>query len=305
MSLLVDIIEGAVNDQVRLQTLLRKCLVLAAKLKNERLALWASRELNGYGSEDQLPPYRSLGVQSKGFMLGPFQAQINDQPLAAGLLKPEHRDFATKALMREPIASYETMVGSLSEGSFRCYWPGDLVAMYQSVFAQGWVLNRAWQEISPGNLAAIVDTVRTRLLQFALEIQEEIGENAQDLSQAAPELVEKAVGTIIYGGYNVIANAITGGVRIHTQQMVVEGDFNSLANMLREAGVPALNITELEKAVAQDRAAGAEKGFGERIAKWLAKSGSYVARKAGDAAMDGSKQVLTAAVLAYLGIASS
>lgn len=137
MSLLKEIIDGAVDEDVRLQTLLRKCLILATKLKNERLRVWAVSELNGYEDKRELPPYRSLDVQSKGFMLGPFQAQIDDQPLAAGVMKPEHREYATKAFMMEPIASYETMASDKSDGSFRSYWPGDLVAMYQSKFAQG------------------------------------------------------------------------------------------------------------------------------------------------------------------------
>jgi hypothetical protein len=304
MSLLTEIIDGAADDAVRLQTLLRKCLILAAKLKNERLRVWASSELNGYENKEELPPYRCLDVQSKGFLLGPFQSQINDQPLATGVMKPEHRDFATKAFLMDPIAAYETMAGDKSEGSFRSDWPGDLVAMYQSKFAKGWVLNRAWQELSLGNIVAIVDTVRTRLLQFTLEIQDEIGDETDDLAQAAPDKVERAVGTIIYGGYNVVAGLITGDVRIQTQQMVVEGDFISLSNALAATGVPQDKIKELERAVEQDRAAGAEKGFGERVRGWMSKAGSYTARAAGEAASHVSKEAITAAVLAYFGLGS-
>ena len=48
MQLLDEIIEDAVNDKVNLSVLLRKCLVLAHQLKNDKLKAWAEYELNGY-----------------------------------------------------------------------------------------------------------------------------------------------------------------------------------------------------------------------------------------------------------------
>ena len=48
MQLLEEIIELAVDDNGSLSALLRKCLVLSFRLKNERLRMWADKELDGY-----------------------------------------------------------------------------------------------------------------------------------------------------------------------------------------------------------------------------------------------------------------
>jgi hypothetical protein len=47
--LLDEIIDLAVDSKQPVTALLRKCIVLAHQLKNERLRKWANEELNGYG----------------------------------------------------------------------------------------------------------------------------------------------------------------------------------------------------------------------------------------------------------------
>jgi AbiTii len=48
MSLLDEIVDLSVKDDEKVSVLLRKCLVLAAKIKNDKLKEWAQHELNGY-----------------------------------------------------------------------------------------------------------------------------------------------------------------------------------------------------------------------------------------------------------------
>lgn len=53
--LLDDIINLATDDRQSITVLLRKCIVLPHQLKNERLNVWANKELNSYPSEKELP----------------------------------------------------------------------------------------------------------------------------------------------------------------------------------------------------------------------------------------------------------
>ena len=129
----------------------------------------------------------------------------------------------------------------------------------------------------PG-MAALVDTVRNRLLEFALEIQGEIGETEIPLEQITPESVEKAVTTIIYGGHNVVAGKIAGDVQQIGEFNVLQGDFHSLARALEEVGVPVDEIDALERAIAEDKEAGEGKGFGGRTSEWLGKALTYVGK---------------------------
>jgi hypothetical protein len=55
MTLLRDIQEAALDSKVNLADLLRKCKVLAARLKHEEFATWVDWELNGYPERKMLP----------------------------------------------------------------------------------------------------------------------------------------------------------------------------------------------------------------------------------------------------------
>ena len=301
MKQLDEIVELAASDEARLVTILRKCLVVAARLKNDSLRDWATAELNGYPDHLELPDYRITGITAKGFFVGPFGAQINDQPLPSGVLKEEHRWWATTAYLKESVSAYEAMVGGDKNGCAAMHWPADLVVHYQSKFFQGYALNRAWQEIPIGAIVAVVDTVRTRLLQFSLELQGEVG--ADEVAVPSPEVVERSVQTIIYGGTNVVGS-VAGNVQLIGQQLVIQGDLASLQAALKEIGVKGDGIDELSRAIEADREEGAEKGFGTRVAGWLQRAGTYVGKEGAKAGLEVAQKAAMQAVLSYFGLPS-
>ena len=153
----------------------------------------------------------------------------------------------------------------------------------------------------PG-IAGLVDTVRNRLLEFALELQGEIGDTNDPLEQITPESVEKAVTTIIYGGHNVFASNIAGDVKQIGEYNVAQGDFASLARVLEEVGVPADELGALQNAIFEDKKAGEEKGFGARTSEWLGKALTYVGKGGGQVVGGVAKATLTKAVMAYFGM---
>ena len=59
-SLLKEIRDAAVDANVPIANVLRKCAVLGAKLKHNELRDWALQELNGYKDENDLPEYRKV-----------------------------------------------------------------------------------------------------------------------------------------------------------------------------------------------------------------------------------------------------
>lgn len=83
MKLIDDIIAGVTETKEPTSDLLRRCLVLAYKLKNDALKTWVEKELNGYDPAAELPEYRKSTGVAKGLLLGPFGAQLRDQPLVA------------------------------------------------------------------------------------------------------------------------------------------------------------------------------------------------------------------------------
>src|SRR6266849_1075300 len=92
--LLDDIIALATDNKQSITVLLRKCLILAHQLKNDRLKKWATLELNGYPSNDALPDYRITPAQAKGHFTGPGGSAWNRYPIPPALLEEKHRGFA-------------------------------------------------------------------------------------------------------------------------------------------------------------------------------------------------------------------
>lgn len=304
MQLLARIIDGAITDDVKLVTLLRQCLILANDLDNESLKTWATAELNGYPDYKAMPEYRSTQITAKGLFLGPFGAQIPNQPLAPSVLKEAHQFWATTAHLMEPVSSYERLASDPDkDGCATMNWPADLTAAYQTKFIHGYALNRAWQEIPMGAVVGVVDTVRTRILQFALEIQREIGSTKGEEPPASAK-VDQAVQTIIYGGTNIFHSTVGENAQFGGQRLVVEGDFPSLAEHLRQTGVAPEQVDELKKAIESDAADGAGKGFGARVAGWLQGAGSLVGKEGGKAISSTAGKAVTTAVLSYFGMSS-
>lgn len=76
MTLLADIQAAAVDQTHSLSDLLRKCQILAFRLRHEPFKTWVSHELNGYPNDATLPPYRSsMRGEIKANLSGP-SAQV-------------------------------------------------------------------------------------------------------------------------------------------------------------------------------------------------------------------------------------
>lgn len=69
MSLLREIQASAIDGTSDLETLLRKCRVLASRLQNNEFKQWVQSELDGYRDEIEVPEYRHIQSQAYGHFL--------------------------------------------------------------------------------------------------------------------------------------------------------------------------------------------------------------------------------------------
>ena len=207
MKLLDEIIELAAGENNSVATLLRKCLVLSHTLRNDRLKVWAENELNGYATTGpEVPEYRKTAAPAKGFFVGAFGAQINNQPIPPGMLEEKHRRYAESVVLSQPIAAYENTSGS-GGSRFVIEWPANLTMLYHGAFFDGdYVLNRAWQEIPASVFVGLIDTIKTRVLRFALELKDDLGSVSDNLTELPQEKIDQQVTMYIFGGTNVIAS---------------------------------------------------------------------------------------------------
>ena len=174
MGLLQDIQHAATNSERSVTDLLRMAIVLARRLRHDPLAHWARRELDGYfGEASQVPEYRRLknGVLI-GQFLGPFGSAVKNSPIPLDSLPKEVRESIRSMPLVEPIASYEAATGGES-GTLTMPLP-QVVSIFGRLgleYWRGYTLAEAELRFSSGVVRGVIDAVRTRLLEFALEIE--------------------------------------------------------------------------------------------------------------------------------------
>jgi hypothetical protein len=276
--------------------------VLAHTIKNERLKLWAENELNGYDPDDAgIPAYRKTTAAAKGLFVGSFGSQIKNQPIPPGMLEERHRRFAESAVLFQPIASYENVNG---DSRFVIEWPPNLTVLYQAAFFEGhYALNRAWQEIPGSVLVGLIDTIKTRVLRFALELKDDLGSVSDDLNELPQEKIDQRVVTYIFGGTNVIASRdFTQIDSIEIQQ----SDWAALAEALKKRGVQDSAILELKSALDHDSRGGTTPtpGLGKRTADWLKGLGKESGHLVVSVGVEVVKREATKWILEYLGVHS-
>jgi hypothetical protein len=298
-SLLTDIQQAAVDGSQSVATVLRKCAVLASRLKNVDFQKWVSHELNGYPAEADVPNYRKIASQAIGTFIGPFGSQMNNAPIPSAILPEKQRAFGEQVRLRQPIASLEEAAQiNPNKGNLEAPWPGNLIAIMQGKFANGWMLHSASQQIPHGAVTGLVDSVRNRVLEFTLQLEQEIppGKTAA-ISAEIPAKVEHLYQTIING--NVTGNIATGSPGAVQSTNVTEGDIKALAAALKELGVPAGDTKELISIIEKKEDT---QPFGPKTSAWLTKLGKKIGDGSIKVAENVSAGTVAKLILGYFGL---
>jgi hypothetical protein len=299
--LLKDLIDLAADDKQPITTLLRKCIILAHQLKNDRLKIWANEELNGYDTKESLPKYRVIPAAATGLFIGPGWAQMQ-QGIPSGALKKEHRVIAELVYIAQPVSALEDSIKSDSSCGLKFPWNANLVAHYQEILMSDWQLHSAHQSVPKSVLAGILDTVRTRVLNMALEIQSDIGERDEDLKKITPEELKKVDQTIvnnIYGGNLFLSAGQSTMSATSVQQNIIAGDWEHLAKVLQGAGISETELVELSAADQSDG-----RTMGVKVKDWIQKTAPKVLSGGVKVGVEVGKSLLLEYLKQYYGLPS-
>lgn len=255
MDLLDEIISIAVDTKQGLPILLRKCLLLAYHLKNDRLKSWANQELNGYDAGQDLPDYRVMHVGARANFSGPFGAAMRNWPIPPAMLEDRHRGFARRVELRQAISCYETANKS-NDGSMSYMWPGDLCLHYQDRLIDGYALVSAWQSVPASAISGMIDTIRNRTLNMALELKSDIPDtnNIDNETKEGPDKVSQAVTHNIFNApaYFASGESQLNVVTSSQHTVIASGSRDDLDRVLLKSGLSRPDVRELEAAIQQD-----------------------------------------------------
>lgn len=249
MSLLRQIQDAATDSSVDLPTLLRKCKVLAARLGNEDFKRWLDFELSGYQRREDLPEYRILVVNSKGHFNGAFGSGLRNADIPLLCLPEEFREELAHSYMMQPIAGLASTVANSSSGKLQEPWDPNLVAHFGSKIYERMICMQAWKVIPTSSLVAALDTVRTRVLNFVLEIEAQnpaAGEAMANESPLPPDAVQQIFNTYISGN---VQNLSSGSTNVSQHAEFQNGNTSDLFNKLLDAILSAKLPKPLEAQV--------------------------------------------------------
>jgi hypothetical protein len=302
--LLREIQRDAVDGNFDLSTLLRKCVVLAARLGHQPLNNWAQWELNGYSEERDVPNYRILkGVHSFGTFVGAFGSEIKNAPLSVlGLPERFRENFANPEVRESVRAIVEIISSNRNEGTIRWPWPPEACQIFDHTgYRDDLRLVEARMLVPVSTFVGIVDTVRNRVLDFALELEKlDIGPGEAIPQPETKAEISQIFHQTIYGPVSNVGTAET----ISQTMVVPSGDLERLKSRVREIGIPDPDVQDLEKAIDADKKASKpEKGhFGNNVGRWLGEMMSKAATGAVKAAPEAIATVVTRVLKDYHGI---
>jgi len=302
VSLLKEIQESAV-EAGDVAVALRKSKILASRLNNSDFKKWVDSELNGYPDDDSLPDYRIKPAIAKGYFSGYAGSSLNNAGIPAYCLPEKFKDFARKVYIRQGIGSVEAIVGDATTNrTLELPWPPDLVALVGTKIYENMSCLSAWQELSTAAFVGIVEAVRSKLIDFVLEIERENPDAGEGKTPLRPERVAQ----IFQQVFNVSGNAnIASGSENFSQYSSVEikqGDLQGLSGYLKSLGLDDDDGKELLEALKSDPRPESRERLGPRVSKWLGKMATKAASGVWGVSLAAGSELLTRAILSYYGL---
>jgi AbiTii len=298
MQLLDEIITLLSDQKGSLTDALLKTKVVMHKIGHKELAEWVNDELNGYPKDKDVPPYRIIPARPYA-QLRDIAFVYNNQALPTGHLKPEERDHLTVNKMRESIAVLEGY--SKHEGHLISPLPPEFHKRLSEPLTEGIWIDRAWIQTEPSQIVNTVVEVRSRLLDFALSLQDRLGDVEEaDVKEAAKGI--DAVGMFHHTVIGDNATFVIGNQNTTTIKNVVKnGDFASLAAALKERGVADTDVQELRVAITadEDQVDAEKKTFGPAVKGWMSRMMTKVVEASWNIELGVAGGLLTEALKAY------
>lgn len=301
MTLIEDIQNAAVDASNDLGTLLRKCKLFAARLGSQPLEDWLLWESNGYPEDIKVPDYRVWPAEVKGHFSGPYGSGLTNISVPFVCLPEKTRKYYEHYECRQSVASIEALL--VKDSSKVCVSTGNLALILGTKVYKGQNCIEAWAEFGTGDLVELLNSVRNRILDFALAIWKEeptAGEPGEDnAGTLESSKVTQIFNTAVYGGaanivYTANNSPFTFNIRID--------DIPSLEEVLRKNEVSEEDIGELKDVLVTDARPASAEQFGPGVSSWIAKMLGKAANGSWKIGLGAAGNLLAQAISKFYGL---
>jgi hypothetical protein len=305
MKLLDDIVELLMNESGSLNEALLKTKVLLRAIGQNELVGWVNDELTGYRDLSSVPPYRKLQARVLGNISNGWHTVARSQLVPLTNLPEEFREYWEAQEMTEALGVLEKMVsGDDGDKHLSRAMPPELLSMLGGLLSSGFHFEKIWSQVELPQIRQLLIEVRSRLLDFILELREKIGDSMSDNdAKSAAALIDVQS---MFAGAVIGDNATFQIGGSQNQQRVsnrnVKGDGNALATELRSRGVAEDDIAVLNEAIRTDPAATADGQFGPAVKSWIKRMMGKAIDASWNIELGVAGGLLTSALQRYYGI---
>lgn len=271
MDIVDSLIEMLSENSTPVSSVFLKTKVLAHKLDAPVLKEWLTKEMNGYPLDAEVPDYRVLSGRVLVTATDGFHARWSNYPANLEHLDKDIKELITKRKIRESAASLEQTLSSTSD-DFGMDMPHGLCSFLSRGLGEGVYVELAHLSISRGAVASVLGQIKSRLLDFLLDISEKFSGDLsrQDIREQSKEAgIQELFKNSVFGNNTTIlmGNGNNQNVSISSSK----SNFEWLTNELKKAGVSDDDITDLEKAINDDSESvdHENKRYGPKVNIWM------------------------------------
>lgn len=302
MKLVSEIIDLLSSNKPSLQNALFKAQVLAHKMAEAELREWIDHELKGYPIDAELPSYRTVQATVLGNVSnGGYR--YTEQPLPLNKIDPEIREKLQSCRLTQSIAVIEQW--SKNDSALALTVPPELYPFLSSGLSNGYAVEKAWRKYSVGAMLQVVTEVRSRLLDFALKINDKLPNTMEpnDIRIASKEMAASDIFRNSVFGDNTTIVVGSGSIQ-GINNAITKDNFSELSQSLRNNAVPEEDILKLKEAIKADKdAIEVQQGsFGLHVRTWLGNMISKAGTSAWNISIGAAGNILASALSKYYGI---
>lgn len=271
MELIEEIIESLSKCSTNLGDCLIRTKVLASRIGQDDLKKWVDLEINGYMLGDPIPSYRIVPATLLGTFSNGFQ-RMKSFPVPILHLDEKHQKPLRTMYITQSVAALEDFLSKGNE-TLSKHLPSELCSILSEDLENGFVLETAIISVYDVTLVQVLTTIRSKLLDFLLKLSESTSD-IMDLNELKKpekkEFVQSMFQNAVFGNNTTI---IIGDNGTQTTSNVTKttGNFELLAESLKDAGVSDDDIKNLNRIIENDNFNVERKQFGNKVKEWLNK----------------------------------
>lgn len=276
MKLVSDIINELVDSEKSISSPLLKTKVLASRLQNHELLSWVNNELGNYTDSMNLPEYRKFGCHINGVHIN-GNTKYTNQPVLVGGLGEEIEKILTTMEFFQSISTLENMLTKNGSGTLELALSAETTNIIQNnIRRMGnpyYQLLSAKKVIGISVVSEMLSTIRNKLLDFMLKLDEEFGNltEIEELKTKQNEILNIMSQTIIHtsGDGNVVNTGDNSKLKVIIK--ISKGNKEELRDHLLKNGINENDTNELIEIIDTETPNELTKKFGEKVNTWITK----------------------------------